>query len=114
LSSPERLLGLHREIGIILFSLDSELILAYIVAHTRLCNGSSNVSSRQCLIHRLVCERLTILQKAGIDSSQVIVWTPLRVHVLFEKVLELVGYNGRHTYSPVANIRAFVYCVVPV
>lgn len=39
---------------------------------------------------------------------------PLRVHVLVEKVLELVGYDGRHTCSLFANSRAVVYCVVPV
>jgi len=77
------------------------------------------MSSSQCLIHRLVGGmrlyiRLMILQKAGIDSSQVIFWTPLRVHVLVEKVLELVGYDGRHTCSLVADSRAVVYCMVPV
>lgn len=113
---------MHRELGIVLFLLNSELILAYILAHTRFCNGSMYVSSSQCLIHSLVADRLIIdmmiLQKAGIDSSQVIVWTPLplklRVHILVEKVLELVGYDGRHTCSLVANSRAVGYRVVPV
>ena len=72
------------------------------------------MSSSQCLIHSLVAERLMILQEAGIGSSQVIFWMPLRVHVLVEKVLELVGYDGRHTCSLFANSRAVVYCVVPV
>ena len=118
LSSPQWPLGVHRELGIVLFLLNSELILAYILAHTRFCNGSMYMSSSQCLIHSLVADRLMILQKAGIDSSQVIVWAPLplklRVHILVEKVLELVGYDGRHTCSLFANSRAVVYCVVPV
>ena len=119
LSSMEWPLGQHRELGIVLFLLNSELILAYILAHTRFCNGSMYMSSSHCLIHSLVAERLMILQKAGIDSSQVIVSTPLRVHVLVEKVLELVGYDGRHTCSLVATvfnstIRAVGYRVVPV
>ena len=105
---------MHRELGIVLFLLNSELILAYILAHTRFCNGSVYMSTSQCLIHSLVTERLMILQKAGIDSSQVIVWTPLRVHVLVEKVLELVGYDGRHTCSLAATSMAVGYRVVPV